>query len=186
MRSRLHVLAFITVLAVLPGLTMSSSLAVHTEIRSAESLSSPNLALPPLVDIPAFRSDPLGGSIDPVPGPESEPVIAWHTPYGASNVWPLLVSDLVIGGSNDGALVALDARTGEQKWRFAPSEGVTRSIGAAGGSVFVDAPAHVYALDVTTGSQLWQADAAKPVRGVVVDGVFYVPPLGGAVGFDAR
>ena len=149
MRSRLHALTFATALAVIPGLAMSGSLAAEPQIRlsslstSAQSTSSPNPAPPALVDIPSFRSDPLGGSIDPGPGPGSEPVVAWHTPYGASNVWPLLVGGQIIGGSSDGSLVELDARTGEEQWRFAPSEGVTRSIGAADGSVFVDGPAHV-------------------------------------------
>ncbi len=174
--------------ATTPARTVASPEANGTT-RSTTPMPSPSAGglrgLPPLTDIPFYRADANGSLVNPGPGPEARPDVAWHTSFGASTVWPLLVSGLLIGGMSDGALVALDARTGVVRWRFAPPDGITQSIAAADGSIYVDGPATVYALDVQTGAQRWAAQVQAPFRGVVVDGVVYVAALGGAVGLSA-
>jgi outer membrane protein assembly factor BamB len=149
------------------------------------SAPSPEDQLPALGDIPFYRGDVLGQSIDPGPGPSGEPQLAWHASTGASSVWPLLVEALVIGGTPDGAAVAVDARTGIQRWRFKPTGGIAQSIAAADGTVFLDGPSTVYAVDVQTGAKRWQQRVAAPFRGVVVNGTVYVASYGGAVGLSA-
>jgi outer membrane protein assembly factor BamB len=145
---------------------------------------SASAGLPPLADIPFYRSDVFGRLLDPGPGPTGRPELAWKSGFRTSNVWPLLVDGLLIAGMVDGPAVALDARTGEERWRFAPKDGITQSIASADGLVVLDGPQAVYAVDVQTGDKRWEAAVDTPFRGVIVDGVVYVASMAGAVGLS--
>jgi len=157
-----------------------------TPARTARDSVSPAAGgLPPLADIPFYRSDIFGSLIDPGPGPLGPPELAWQAGFETSMVWPLLVDGLLIVGRADGAVVELDARTGVQRSEFAPEAGIVQSIGAADGVAYFDGPQTVYARDIATGAKRWEAAVDTPLRGVVADGVVYVASLGGAVGLSA-
>ena len=86
--------------------------------------------LPPLADVPLFRGDDRRTAVHPGPGPVSEPQLAWAVELDSETTsFPILVGGLLIVGTAGGDLVALDARTGEERWR------------AAGGGRFAGAPA---------------------------------------------
>ena len=55
------------------------------------------------------------------------------------------------------AVVALDARTGAEKWRYSTANSVKNTIVYSSGKVFaVDAEGTVYALDADTGGLVWK------------------------------
>jgi outer membrane protein assembly factor BamB len=90
----------------------------------AASSSSPSPGdLPPLADVPPFRVNTTASAIQPGPGPTGTPELAWKAPIGDMHTIPILVDGLLIAGTNDGRLVALDARTGEIRWDEAVGSG---------------------------------------------------------------
>lgn len=144
-------------------------------------------ALPPLVDVPFYRGNVTANSIDPGPGPAGKPELAWRVNIGPMHMVPILVNGLLIVGTNDGKLVALDAHTGEQRWSFQAKGTIQPTLGAAEGLVYASDGTAYYAIDVGTGMQRWSA----PIEGasgrvIVVDGVAYLGHTGGVLGFDAQ
>jgi outer membrane protein assembly factor BamB len=104
--------------------------------------------------------------------------LKWKFATGGSVVArPLVWRDMVVVGSFDRKLYALDAETGNERWSF---DGASNWIwaGAVAGDSFAFAPAmdgHVYALD-RSGNLQWDYDAGSPLvaspvivsRGLVV------------------
>src|SRR5262245_29386451 len=80
----------------------------------AMTAASPDL--PPLGDVPLYRANVTANGIQPGPGPEARPELAWHTNVGDMHMVPILVDGQLIVGTNNGHLVALDARTGATTW----------------------------------------------------------------------
>ncbi|HEY4571119.1 MAG TPA: PQQ-binding-like beta-propeller repeat protein, partial [Kribbella sp.] len=143
--------------------------------------------LPPLADMPFYRSDPNRSAIQPGPGPAAAPELAWQQPLSTdSHFLPILVDGAVIGGTNDGLVVAVDAHTGAERWRFTAAGPVGGSAGAANGLVYFGDTHSLFALDVKTGTQRWVAEVpSAETRPLVVDGVVYTAAIGGVLGFDA-
>ena len=70
---------------------------------------------------------------------------------------PVLAGALVIFGSTDGFVYALDARTGAERWRFAAGARVYSSPAVGEGIVVVGTQrGHVIALAPTTGRERWR------------------------------
>jgi outer membrane protein assembly factor BamB len=70
------------------------------------------------------------------------------------------VGDLVLTATEAGTAYALDARTGAVAWKTTLPAGVTRSVTASAGTVFVGAKGMLVALRLSDGSILWQAPVA--------------------------
>jgi outer membrane protein assembly factor BamB len=147
--------------------------------------------LPPLADMPMYRSD-LAGSVQmPGPGPVSRPALAWRFEIGVGHYAPILYAGAIVAASSTtGRVVALDARTGMERWHADLGEpvlpdDVNGSAAAADGLVFISDPAALHALDAATGEQRWEAPLPnRGSRPKVHDGVVYAPAIGGVVGFD--
>ncbi|HKG94730.1 MAG TPA: PQQ-binding-like beta-propeller repeat protein [Gemmatimonadaceae bacterium] len=74
--------------------------------------------------------------------------------YGSS---PVVAGGLVVAGSGDGSLYALDAATGRRRWRFRTGGRVRSSPAVADGVVYVGSfDGHVYAVDLATGAERWR------------------------------
>lgn len=111
---------------------------------------------------------------------------------------PLLVDGLVIFGSGDGHVYALDAATGAQRWSFKTGDVVHASPAYADGRVFVGSwDGRFYAVDVRTGRELWHAQGGVDAlmanqqgfqsSPAVVDGVVYTGSRDANLyAFDAR
>jgi outer membrane protein assembly factor BamB len=70
---------------------------------------------------------------------------------------PAVVAGTVYFGSGDGNVYALDAHTGQLKWKFATGDVVHASPAIADGMVFLGSwDSYFYALDATTGQQKWR------------------------------
>lgn len=78
---------------------------------------------------------------------------------------PLLTDDLVVFGSYDGTLYALDAPTGYLRWRFPTGRGIpTTPCDLDGAIVFGSDDGAIYCLERNEGAFLWRYRTAGPVR----------------------
>jgi len=99
---------------------------------------------------------------------------------------------MVVIGDSSGILRALDARTGQEKWRFKTDQGaaIDGAAAAADGFVFfADVGGTLYGLDAATGAQRWKQQLPSSgvfgVQPIVADGLLYVGSSDGhAHGFD--
>jgi outer membrane protein assembly factor BamB len=172
----------------LVGACGSATQTTPQPLGSAPPVAATSVAaggIPPLVDMPFYRGDAARSAIQPGPGPAKTPTQAWQHPLGPSHFLPILVDGLVIAGAKDGTVLAVDARTGQQRWQFKAGGPVGNSAAAANGLVFVGDTHSVFGLDAATGIQKWVAEVpSKESRPVVVDGVVYTASIGGVVGLD--
>ena len=98
---------------------------------------------------------------------------------------PVVVNGSVFFGSGDGHLYALDAATGQLRWKFETGDVIHASPAYANGTLYVGSwDSYFYAVDAATGKQKWRFHAGEdPVihnqvgfqsSAAVVDGVVYV------------
>jgi outer membrane protein assembly factor BamB len=98
---------------------------------------------------------------------------------------PVVVQGTVYFGSGDGNLYALDAATGELKWKFKTGDVIHASPAYADGVLFVGSwDSYFYAVDAATGKEKWRFHGGEdPLihnqvgfqsSAAVVDGVVYV------------
>ncbi len=103
----------------------------------------------------------------------TKPRLAWNrpSPTGAKPTAPIAVGDTLFLGGDDGAVRALNARTGEPRWTaytggrvyYPPT--LADSIVLAGSG-----DGHVYAFDAGSGRELWRFRAAPIERRIPVYG----------------
>ena len=106
-------------------------------------------------------------------------------PYDVFLSSPVVAQGAVFFGSGDGHLYALNAITGELRWKFKTGDVVHASPAYADGVLYVGSwDAKLYAVDAATGRELWQYQAGvDPLlhnqvgfqsSAAVADGVVYV------------
>ncbi len=122
-----------------------------------------------------------------------------NTPRWSLRRWPQELSGVVALGPtviswwSDGALIAIDGRTGKITWRVVGPTGPDYSgnrtgattvwappgLNTTAGAVVLSAGRHLYSYDVSTGSKRWQSDLPTPcVDGFTTAGGQYVCPSG--------
>jgi outer membrane protein assembly factor BamB len=90
---------------------------------------------------------------------------------------PALANGLVYVGSTDFSVYALDARTGQQRWRYPTGGEVWSAPAVAAGTVYVgSSDNNLYALDAATGKVRWQYTAGNRIRSApaLLGNVIYV------------
>ncbi len=98
---------------------------------------------------------------------------------------PVVVEGVVYFGSGDGNLYALDAATGDLKWKFKAGDVIHASPAYADGVVFVGSwDSYFYAVDAATGQEKWRFHGGEDPTihnqvgfqssAVVANGVVYV------------
>jgi outer membrane protein assembly factor BamB len=89
---------------------------------------------------------------------------------------PAVRGGVLYVGTDTRQVLALDAATGEERWRFeAPAE-FQSSPALAGDTLYIGCrDGHLYALDATTGAELWRLETGGPVQSSpwVADGVVF-------------
>lgn len=71
---------------------------------------------------------------------------------------PLVIGDTIYSGNRDGFFYALDARTGNLKWRYKTDDSIQFSAAYKDGVVyFASNDAHAYALSAADGSLIWKS-----------------------------
>lgn len=133
--------------------------------------------------------------------PAAFPVAAQPVSTRAAAGWtaPVLADGVVYVGrwrdAGGHVLLALDAVTGEERWRFVVDHRLEGPATVVDGVVYlgdhlseinrdtIRAGGTVYALDAATGEERWRAATNRGVRTAptVVDGVVYLADLGGGV-----
>lgn len=90
----------------------------------------------------------------------------WQAPQ------PLLVDDTIFVGAGDGGFHAVDAATGERRWRFDTRGAIRNGAAAVGDFVVFGSTDHVvYALRRDTGQEAWRHDTGAAIDATpVVDG----------------
>ena len=102
----------------------------------------------------------------------------WRHRSGPVEASPLVVGDEVLTGSWDGALAALDTRTGRLRWSFATGGAVKGGAALAGPAAIVGSyDGSLYAVDVRTGRLRWSTPVGAPV--------YATPTIAGTRVFDA-
>lgn len=111
--------------------------------------------------------------------------VAWALQLGSvksQESTPILVGDTLFVTSSEGpkSVFALNAKTGEVKWRYSPEvpkglaqygccETVNRGVTHADGKIFVGrVDGNVVALDAKTGKELWITKVIEPTSGALI------------------
>ena len=106
----------------------------------------------------------------------------------SNNGDPILVGGLLIVADQDVDLIALDARTGDERWRATGDGWFAGAPAAAEGIVVAADPTSVRAFDAATGAERWKRDVVSEAPRIeIVDGVVYVGTVDGGVrGLDLQ
>ncbi len=129
--------------------------------------------------VPMSRGGPARTGEYPGPGPANVPSVQWEVRTGrVQPASPAVVDGVVYVGTDDRLLLALDAASGDERWRF-PTEGaVGGSAAVAGEVVYIgDEAGFLYAVDGATGDERWRVDLGASLytaAPAVVDGVVYL------------
>lgn len=110
--------------------------------------------------VPMFRAGPGLNGVYPSPSPARLDGVRFtfdaHAPIRSS---PAVVDGVLYVGDSAGIFHALDAETGEPKWRYDANSGITSSPAVIGGDVaFTTRDHRLITLDRTTGKLHWQID----------------------------
>ena len=113
-----------------------------------------------------------------------DPSFLWSFPTGGWVVTaPAVAEGVVYAGSDDGALYALSADTGDMLWTFVTGDVIRSTPTVADGKVFFGSnDNHLYALDAATGAEQWRYDTGEWVQysPTVSNGMVYLAaPSGG-------
>ncbi len=79
---------------------------------------------------------------------------------GAVYSSPTVVGNVVYIGSADGNVYALDTGTGVPVWTFQTGNAIIATPAVAGGVVYIGSSSTLYALNATTGTELWEYGVA--------------------------
>jgi outer membrane protein assembly factor BamB len=101
---------------------------------------------------------------------------------------PAVSGDLVVFGSGDGKVYALDAQTGAVRWSFATGDVVHASPAISGGIVYIGSwDGRFYALDAGTGRKLWDFATGRDDKIHLMTGIpGSAAVAGGRVFFGSR
>ena len=127
--------------------------------------------------VPMFRGNPARTGVNPGPGVERSPKVLWRFETGSRSISsPEVAGGVIYIGSNDSYVYALDAVTGEQRWRFQTGHWVSSPTVVEGVVYVGSGDSYVYALDAVTGAQRWrfQTGAGVESHPAVVEGVVYI------------
>ena len=105
-----------------------------------------------------FRGDATHSGVYAGPAPRQFHRIKWKFPTGDRIVSsPVMASNRIYFGGDDGNLYAVDAETGHQIWKRATRGPVSSTPAVVDGSVFATSyDGHLYALNAETGAVKWK------------------------------
>jgi outer membrane protein assembly factor BamB len=170
--------------------------SVATPSSAASLLAPPTVEAPPtatpleaaaIPDVTMYRVDAQRSGVQPGPVPHTTPVLVWsRTADAGIGLHPVLADGVLYVGSDDGRLYALDARTGDELWRYDAGSALQGSAAIANGMLFASSEdGTLHAIDLATHRRAWQTMGVEDV-GLVADGIVYVADSADrAVGYDA-
>jgi outer membrane protein assembly factor BamB len=103
-----------------------------------------------------------------------QPAVAWtFAAKGAVTSEAVVANGLIVFGTDEGAVIAVEMSTGKERWRAETKDAVEATPAIAAGRVFAGSNDSVFrALDLLTGKLLWQIEGEEkfPTGAVVVAG----------------
>jgi outer membrane protein assembly factor BamB len=123
-----------------------------------------------------FRENPARTGA--YPGPAAlKGTLKWKFPTGGMSSSPTVVDGIIYASSYDKTLYAIDALSGEEKWKFSTEKGFVSSPSVSGGVLYVgNNDNRLYAIDAATGQKRWEFTTGDDIRSspAVVNDVVYV------------
>jgi outer membrane protein assembly factor BamB/sugar lactone lactonase YvrE len=118
-------------------------------------------------------------------GPTGQPVELWRVQAGGPcNPPPAAVGGVIYATCGDGILYALDAATGNERWRFVGSS--LGDVTVADDLVYVNDQDVLRALDTATGEERWNAAVVGGTSAIVEGGLLVIGTADGfLLGLDA-
>lgn len=114
-----------------------------------------------------FRGGAQRTGLYPDGAPTSAPTVVWEANLGAHE-WatPAVAHGIVVVGTEQGEVVAMDARTGRERWRFVTgATGPVAPPAIAEGLVVTHASdGDLYAIDLVSGQERWRTDLGEGSR----------------------
>lgn len=181
--------ARVLILSVAAVVLVVSLVAVSYMFERRGGPHDTNVILAPssAIDVPMDRGDAARSGVMPGPSVANGLESSWQFEAGRSGISaPAVVGDTVFitsgaeigSGSGDrGSIIAVDAQTGDERWRFPVEHAAGGTPALAGGIVYAgDTGGVVYALDAETGKELWRQDLQSGWTSapVVVDDTVYI------------
>ena len=105
--------------------------------------------------VAVYRADLERTGVYPSGGPTKRPKLVWKFKTGADSVVssPAVLDGVVYVGSADHFVYAVDAKSGEQRWKFETNGSISSSPAVSDGVVYIvsgGADICLYALDAAT------------------------------------
>ena len=144
--------------------------------------SAANMSEAP-ADWPSGRHGIDGTASTQEPNPVPPFVIGWEVDLpGVALGTPAVVNGLIFVSTDGGEIVALEANSGDTKWRRDIGSPSDSAPAVAGDLVYIGTRDHrVLALDRVTGQPVWERDVGNIVLGspIVADGSLYIGSTNG-------
>ncbi|MET0772252.1 MAG: PQQ-binding-like beta-propeller repeat protein, partial [Candidatus Limnocylindrales bacterium] len=167
-------------------------------LPTSVSSQSAACAAPVIATAPAIPAGGASGSMtQPGPSPESPQACwTWSMPaytMSADENEIVAVGDAVVTVAHDPELVALDAASGAERWRYAMTDdgsGTVHGLSAAGDVVYAGGPEGLDAISIADGTLLWRyavdnATSQNPAWGGFLDPVAVGGSIYGTTRVDA-
>lgn len=159
--------------------------------RTVESTPAASTAVDEsgFADVPMYRMDPTHQGVQPGPGPDGQPQLAWSVKAGGPfETSPIIGDGTLFIGSDDGFLYALDARTGADRWRLDLGAPAPASAVFGDGVVAIaDQQGILHGVDAATGSEVWHQDPVIGAAPALAGGIVYINGKDHKVhGFDLK
>lgn len=147
--------------------------------------SKPDIPLGPVAEDAFFRGDLQRTGVSRAEGGLVGELL-WRSEIGGKRGFssPVVFGDTVFVGSGDRRLYAVDAASGEERWRFETGGRVESSPSVDSGTVYVGSDdGYLYALDAESGAERWSFGTGGKVRSspAIVAGVVYFGSSDGGV-----
>jgi len=112
-------------------------------------------------------------------GQQGAPELLWSDDVARDRIVapPLQVDDRVFVGTADNMVLALNAETGAELWRFSTGHSIWAQATYHEGVLYVASlDRHLYALDAESGTELWRAQLSGALSGkpMIDNGLIYV------------
>ena len=154
----------------------ASIVALLVVVGACQSASQSGSPAPAgFADVPMYRMDPTHQNVQPGPGPDGQPQLAWSVKAGGATTTPILGDGTLFFGSDDGFLYALDPRTGADRWRL--NLGAPTSVPVFGNGIVAAADDNgvLHGVAASTGEELWHTEPVLNTSGpVLADGIVYI------------
>ena len=180
--SRRHLIALLIGSMLLAGCGSDDPQASDGAAAATDGTAEPDAAtgepvtLPAIADVVAYKANAARTGVQPGPGIEQTPVLAWRTQLDCSIGERTAVigsGTLVIGC--DALLYGLDARTGAIRWTQDLDARLQGGAGTIeGGRVFIATSEAVEARNLTDGSLAWSSAARAGANPAASGGTIYV------------